>query len=199
MSVIALNSSSRDRAWALLVLADGTLLDARVMPGGALDRCLPGVLAELRPGEASAVVVLTGPGSYSGVRAGMATALGLAAARSLPLHGVGSLHAIAMEANPADGTEFMVVADAGRGGVYMARFLAEVDGVTPVDHVSRVSATELAGGGRIFASAPVPGVPVEQLDPVGVLAATVPRALALPPLNPMGLTAVHAQPSTPPV
>lgn len=197
MSVIAINSASRERALALLATDTGSVVASREMPGGELDRRLPGVLADLLPDDLGAVVVLTGPGSYSGVRAGMAAALGLAAARSVALHGMGSLMAVAVAANPADGGEFIVVADAGRGGVYVARFAAAPQ-VEQVSGVQRVRVDQLEVGGRIFGSADVAGLRVDRLDPVRVLAAAVPRALALPPLNLAGLAAVHAEPPPPP-
>jgi tRNA threonylcarbamoyladenosine biosynthesis protein TsaB len=192
VSVIAIDSASRGRAWALLVTADGAVIERREIPGGELDRRLPGVLAELRAGEVTAVVVLTGPGSYSGVRAGMAAALGFAAARSLPLHGLGTLTAIAMAANPADGTAFTVVADAGRGGVYAARFTRRGEHVEQAAPAQRVSADQVDTTDRVFAIAEITGLPTEQLEPIRVLAAAVPRALLLPPLDAFGLTAIHA-------
>ena len=51
-----------------------------------------------------AVVVVTGPGTYTGVRAGMAAALGIAHARGLPLHGIGSLEVVASAATPEAAT-----------------------------------------------------------------------------------------------
>jgi tRNA threonylcarbamoyladenosine biosynthesis protein TsaB len=195
VSVIAIDSASRDRALALLVTDDGALIEQREMPGGELDRRLPGVLAQLGDGEVTAVVVLTGPGSYSGVRAGMAAALGFAAARVVPLHGLGNLAAIAMAANVADDAEFTVVADAGRGGVYVARFRGGGGLVEQVSPIRRVTAGLVDTGARVFAAAEISGLPTAVLEPTRVLAAAVPRALALPPLDALGLTAIHADPA----
>lgn len=195
MSVIAINSASRDRALAMLVTDHGALIEQREMPGGELDRRLPGVLAEIGGGEVTAVVVLTGPGSYSGVRAGMAAALGFAAARAVPLHGLGNLTAIAGAANPADDAEFTVVSDAGRGGVYVARFRGGPGLVEQVSAIRRVSAGLVDPNARIFAAAEIGGLAATVLEPARVLAAAVPAALALPPLDALGLTAIHADPA----
>jgi tRNA threonylcarbamoyl adenosine modification protein YeaZ len=192
VTVIAIDSASRERAWALLVTDDGTVLEQREMPGGELDRRLPGALAELGDGEVTGVVVLTGPGSYSGVRAGMAAALGFAAARSLPLHGLGNLTALAMAAAAADGAEFTAVSDAGRGGVYAARFTGRPPHIDQVSPVVRLSAGQVDATARVVATTEIPGLPTEQLEPIRVLAAAVPRALLLPPLDAFGLTAIHA-------
>jgi tRNA threonylcarbamoyladenosine biosynthesis protein TsaB len=192
MSAIAIDSASRDRAWLLRAADDGTVIEQRDMPGGQLDRLLPGLLAAILADDVTAVVVLTGPGSYSGVRAGMAAALGVAAPRGLPLHGLGNLAAIAAVAQVADAEEFSAVADAGRGGVYVARFRASGAAVEQVCAVERVTAAEI-GSGPVFATAEIPGLRTERLDPVRVLAAAVPRALALPPLTTVGLRAVHVQ------
>ena len=140
------------------------------------------------------MVVLTGPGSYNGVRAGMAAALGFAAARALPLHGLGNLTAIAMAADAAVGTAFTVVADAGRGGVYAARFTRRGEHVSSrLSPAQRVSADQVDTTARVFATAEISGLRIERLEPVRVLATAVPHALALPPLDPLGLTAIHAE------
>ena len=55
-------------------------------------------LAELGVSGLEAVVVVTGPGSYTGLRAGMAAGLGLAHALGIPLHGVSSLEVAARSA-----------------------------------------------------------------------------------------------------
>ena len=62
--------------------------------------------------------VTVGPGSFTGLRVGIAFAKGLAAALDLPTAGVGSLEALAAE---ADGLVFAVV-DARRGQVYVQGF-----------------------------------------------------------------------------
>jgi len=193
VSVIAIDSSSRDRAWAVRTATDGTVIEQRAMPGGQLDRALPGAIAELLAADVTAVVVLTGPGSYSGVRVGMAAALGLAAARGLPLHGIGSLTAVAAIADAADGVAFSAVTDAGRGGVYVARFTRTGTVLEQISAVERATAAEVHSRHRVFASTEIPSLSAEQVDPVAALANAVPRALSLPPLTALGLQAVHAE------
>jgi tRNA threonylcarbamoyl adenosine modification protein YeaZ len=195
VTVIAIDSASRVTAWALLTTAKGEVLGKRDVPGGDLDRFLPGVLADLLTGEVAAIVTLTGPGSYSGVRAGMAAALGLAAARRLPLHGLGNLVALAGAAPVADTAAFSVVSDAGRGGVYLARFTRQGARLNAVSAVERVDAGAVDTAGRVFATTAIAGLHSELLDPTQVLAAAVPRALALAPLDALGLTAIHAEPA----
>ena len=51
--------------------------------------------AGLEPGAIDAVIVGTGPGSFTGVRMGLATARGLALALDVPVAGVSTLHAYA--------------------------------------------------------------------------------------------------------
>jgi len=64
-------------------------------------------------GDLQAVIVTTGPGSYAGLRVGIATAEGLALARHVPVYGVGTLEAAAAAA-PTDGT-WNVIHPIGRG------------------------------------------------------------------------------------
>jgi tRNA threonylcarbamoyladenosine biosynthesis protein TsaB len=195
MSVIAIDAASRARAWLLLTDEEGAILEQRDMPGGELDRALPALLAALLGSEVTAAVVLTGPGSYTGVRAGMAAALGLAAARNLPLHGLGNMAALAQLADVPDGVEFSAVSDAGRGGVYVAHFVRRGSLLEQVSPLQRVAVAEAGGRRRVFATAEIEGLPTQQVDPVRVLASAVPRALALPPLPAPGLRAIHAEPA----
>ena len=74
----------------------------------------------LRPADLGAVVVGTGPGPFTGLRVGMATAAAFADALGVPVHGVCSLDAIAREVG-AD-RELLVVTDARRREVYWARY-----------------------------------------------------------------------------
>lgn len=73
------------------------------------------------------VVASTGPGSFTGLRAGLACAKALALARGVPLVGVPGLDALAYQlasvVGVRRGTEVCAVSDAGRGNLYAARYL----------------------------------------------------------------------------
>lgn len=70
-----------------------------------------------------AVIVGVGPGPFTGLRAGIATARMLAFAWGVPVHGVLSLDAVALDAEHPSG-EFAVATDARRKEVYWARYRA---------------------------------------------------------------------------
>jgi tRNA threonylcarbamoyladenosine biosynthesis protein TsaB len=193
MSVVAIDTASRVAAWVVRTDAGGAVAEHRTVPGGELDRLLPGALAGVLTEDIEAVVVLVGPGSYSGVRAGMAAALGVAQARHLPLHGIGSLAAIAVAAAGAAGRRFSAVSDAGRGGVYIAGFEQTESGVDQISAVTRVDAGAVDRARQLFATTQITGLAAAVLDPVTVLAAAVPRALAAAPLDATGLSALHAE------
>lgn len=92
----------------------------------ALSRLLPGVKAllatqGLEPDGIGAVVVGRGPGSFTGVRIGVASAKGLAQGLGVPLFGVGTPDAIAWRFAAHEGL-VGIVGDAMRREVYATLF-----------------------------------------------------------------------------
>lgn len=165
----------------VLATPEGELVDAEVIQGAPVAASLPPALGRMLAAVDTAVVVVIGPGTYTGVRAGMAAALGVAQARGLPLHGVGSLEVVAC-ADPGAAAGW-VVADAGRGALYVAR---AGDAANP----SRVGRAAFEAAGARVAS--TDGLDIEGLtllDPAEALARAVPLALSRPALAAAGLTA----------
>lgn len=85
------------------------------------------------PRDITEVVAGRGPGSFTGVRIGVASAKGLAHGLAVPLHGVSTLDAIAwrLAAEPGlvpDGGLLGVVGDAMRGEVYPVLYRIAVGG-----------------------------------------------------------------------
>lgn len=74
--------------------------------------------------DLTAVAVAEGPGSFTGVRIGMAAAKGLAWGGELPCLGVSTLHSMALGLGAWEGIVCPVM-DARRNQVYNALFLAE--------------------------------------------------------------------------
>jgi tRNA threonylcarbamoyl adenosine modification protein YeaZ len=184
VSVLAIDTSSRSRVVCVLASVDGELIDADVMHDAPVATSLPPMLVPLLGRVDCAVVVVTGPGTYTGVRAGMAGALGIAHARGLPLHGVGTLEVIACADVPASSDDWLV-SDAGRGALYVAR-------AADAAHPERVALALLdVAGGRVLSSDPIAIDGLIQVDPARALARAVPLALSRSALEPEGLTALY--------
>jgi tRNA threonylcarbamoyladenosine biosynthesis protein TsaB len=79
-------------------------------------------------GDLTAIAVGTGPGPYTGLRAGLVTARSLGDALGVPVHGVCTMDIIAFEAaasRAVPGGSFTVATDARRKEVYWARYTAD--------------------------------------------------------------------------
>lgn len=103
----------------LEVLAERVTVDARAHA----EQLTPNVLAALAHAglmvtDLDAVVVGCGPGPFTGLRVGMATAVAYGHALEIPVHGVCSLDAIGID---TDG-DVLVVTDARRREVYWALY-----------------------------------------------------------------------------
>jgi tRNA threonylcarbamoyladenosine biosynthesis protein TsaB len=89
------------------------------------------------------LAVCVGPGSFTGIRVGLATATGLSIALSLPVRGVTSLQALALAAVwHGKGKPILSMVDAHRGDVYVQRFSGEG---LPLDEPRQISIEAAAG------------------------------------------------------
>ncbi|MCF6385708.1 tRNA (adenosine(37)-N6)-threonylcarbamoyltransferase complex dimerization subunit type 1 TsaB [Mycobacterium sp. MBM] len=103
----------------ITTLAERTIVDARAHA----ERLTPNVVAALAEsgatmGDLKAVVVGCGPGPFTGLRVGMATAAAYGQALDIPVHGVCTLDTIGR----STGGDVLVVTDARRREVYWARY-----------------------------------------------------------------------------
>jgi tRNA threonylcarbamoyladenosine biosynthesis protein TsaB len=110
-TILCIDTAS-DR-FALAIEQDGRIESLQAEANQDHSRLLLPAIAGLvgeRPLEA--ILVITGPGAYAGIRVGIATAEGLALARGIALYGIGTLEAAALAAGQGDGA---VIHPAGRG------------------------------------------------------------------------------------
>lgn len=164
MIVLSIETSTARSSVALLV--DGEVIahehreDARghgAFLAPALRRCLDVAAAADGGGAAMVdlVAVGTGPGLYTGLRVGMATAAAFASARGVPIAGVGGLDVLALGSDIRDATVITTL-DARRGQVFWA-IHAPHDGVLRCVEEPRVGSREeldavvgeLAAGGAV--------------------------------------------------
>lgn len=114
--------------------------------------------------------VTVGPGSFTGLRVGLAFAKGLGAALSRPVVGVGTLQALAAD-DPAPGATVAVI-DARRGQAYLQAFesgrpLAPPEALALADAPARLAGLRvrrLAGPGAPLLAA---AFPEAQVDAIG--------------------------------
>ena len=92
--------------------------------------------------EVEAVAVAAGPGSFTGVRIGVAAAKGFAWGKELPCYGVSTLEAMAESLGAFDGYVCPCM-DARRSQVYNALFLAEGGKLTRVTEDRAIALADL--------------------------------------------------------
>jgi tRNA threonylcarbamoyladenosine biosynthesis protein TsaB len=145
----------------------------------AVQRCL--VVAGLGVAELDGMAVGTGPGLYTGLRVGMATAAALASARALPLVGIGGLETMAAGSDaPADHV-LVTTLDARRGQAFWAVHVTDGDAGSDDPGGSAVPG---AGVLRRCSEAPVVGT-------LELLEATVARLAHDGPVRVIGEVAVE--------
>ena len=95
------------------------------------------------PSQVEAVAVANGPGSFTGVRIGVAAAKGFAWGREIPLYGVSTLEAMARGLGAYDGV-ICPVMDARRSQVYNALFYVNQGTVTRGTEDRAIALADLA-------------------------------------------------------
>lgn len=153
MPTLAFDTATPTAAVALLDgprVVQRQSLPGRARHGEILLPLVDEVLREHRCGLADLdlVAVGCGPGSFTGLRIGLATAQGLHLARGVRAVGVCSLRALAAPAVAAHGQPVVAVLDAFRGEVYVAVY-APGDGV-PEEIVPPFSAAPAEAIARVL-------------------------------------------------
>ncbi|MBU6164837.1 MAG: tRNA (adenosine(37)-N6)-threonylcarbamoyltransferase complex dimerization subunit type 1 TsaB [Alphaproteobacteria bacterium] len=180
MTTLAISTSSPALSIALV---DGPKVLARhhdVIGRGHAEALVPRVAALLAGRRPDRILVDVGPGSYTGIRIGIAAARALGLAWGVPVHGLSALALVAAQAFASDPALACVWAliDAGRGQVAGARLgpdlLAGGHGLVagPAD-----DGVALAGAGAaLWGRAALHGD-----HPDAAMAGRVPAAALLPP------------------
>lgn len=126
MKILAFESSAR--AAGVAVLSDGQLLGEMFLNSGLTHSRTLLQMAEnlmatcgMTTADVDAVAAAAGPGSFTGVRIGVAAAKGFAWGAQLPLYGVSTLEAMVRGAAMCDGV-YCACMDARRAQVYNALF-----------------------------------------------------------------------------
>ena len=195
MIVLALDTCLS--ACSAAVLADDRVLAAASEPmvRGHQER-LGGLVREvmtasgIRFEDLDRIGVTVGPGSFTGLRVGLAFAKGLALATARPCVGVGSLEALAASVE-GSGRRIAVI-DAGRGNVFVQAFEGGRALMAPDNLPLEIAAARLAELGQGGVQLVGPGAHLLQ----GVMAAEAPAIAAPSPEAVARLAA--AAPLTPP-
>ncbi|MGE4484006.1 MAG: tRNA (adenosine(37)-N6)-threonylcarbamoyltransferase complex dimerization subunit type 1 TsaB [Oscillospiraceae bacterium] len=147
MRVLAIESSAK--AASVAVMEDGKLV-AQYMQNSGLthSRTLLSMAGDILKNlgfsmkDVDAVAAAKGPGSFTGIRIGVAAAKGLAWGAEKPVIGVSTLEAMAYHLADRDGV-ICPVMDARRGQVYNAKFEAIDSGLTRLCSDRAVTVEEL--------------------------------------------------------
>ena len=129
MRILAFETSAKAASVALL--QEGRLLGEYMQNSGQTHSRTIMQMAQdllrncdLTVNDVDAVACAAGPGSFTGIRIGLAAAKGFAWGRNIPLVGISTLEAMARTVAVADGV-YCAAMDARRNQVYTALFLVE--------------------------------------------------------------------------
>ncbi|HEY0148394.1 MAG TPA: tRNA (adenosine(37)-N6)-threonylcarbamoyltransferase complex dimerization subunit type 1 TsaB [Allosphingosinicella sp.] len=147
--LLAIDSATA--ACSAALIEDGAVLDERyeLVGRGHAERLLPMIEELLAGRRPDAILVDCGPGSFTGVRVGLAAAHGLAIGWGVPLTGYSSMAAIAA----ASGAE-AVALHGGHGQLFVQSFSHDpltpsdlLQSLLPDEAAAVVSAARVAGSG----------------------------------------------------
>ena len=133
MLVLGIESAS-DQCGCALAAENGVIAEARLaIPRRHAEALAPQMRfvceqAGVALGDVDVVAVDNGPGLFTGLRAGLATAKATAAALGIGVAPVGSLEALALDAGACPGDIVVSALDARRGEIFWAVYVSSADG-----------------------------------------------------------------------
>ena len=123
--ILAIEAATPRGSVALVTAEEEVLREIVLPPGRQVSETFLSAVADLLAGDTPRyVAVSAGPGSFTGLRVGMAAAKGLCFGWGIPLVPVPTLHALAMR-SPTGGVTVCPVLDAKKKEVYAALFRRE--------------------------------------------------------------------------
>jgi tRNA threonylcarbamoyladenosine biosynthesis protein TsaB len=201
MSLLALDTAGPDPSVA--VFRRGEIFEEKLPPGGrASEDLLPAVArafaaASLSLDDCERIAVCAGPGSFTGVRVGLATAWGIGRARGLPVEAVSTLEAMAEAARVWGVPRIAAFLDAGRGELVGGIFDLAGDRARLLAEPTRLPASDagrFAAGARL-AALPADLVPSAEAPPTSLAAALALAVGRAPRRAPDPLSAIYSRPS----
>ena len=159
-----------------------------VVGRGHAERLMPMIAALPDGGRADAILVDCGPGSFTGVRVGLAAARALGLAWNVPVHGYSSMALLAVSADTDNGS-VGVALTGGHGELFVQRFARDpFDSLTPLESLPPpLAATAVAdnivvgSGAAALVAARGHGRAVEQFPRASDATLLAPAFAALPP------------------
>jgi tRNA threonylcarbamoyl adenosine modification protein YeaZ len=154
--ILALDTSTAACTAALLE-RDGTVVASRdeVIGRGHAERVVPMIEEMLAGHVPSRILVGVGPGSFTGLRVGIAAAHGMAIGWSVPLSGMNSLALLAASAPPGEG-KIAAAMTGGHGELFVQTFnrrklsaTGPILNLTPAAAAAKVDAPLVVGSGAL--------------------------------------------------
>ncbi|MBV7256302.1 tRNA (adenosine(37)-N6)-threonylcarbamoyltransferase complex dimerization subunit type 1 TsaB [Pacificimonas sp. WHA3] len=191
------------RACSLALIDGSKVVKAvhEIIGRGHAERLIPmiaALLGETRPGS---IVVEIGPGSFTGMRVGIAAARALGVAWDVPVSGITSTEVLAARAfrDHADLPEITVALDGGRGEVFVQHFTRDGGETGPPAAVPAEQAA-IVGGAVIGTGTPMIVIPAHvrvlgtDMPDMADVAALIPPAGQDRPPAPLYVRAPDAKP-----
>ena len=199
--ILALDTSTAACTAALLE-KDGTIIASRdeVIGRGHAERLVP-MIEEMLDGHVPArILVGVGPGSFTGLRVGIAAAHGMAIGWRIPLSGMNSLALLAASAPPGDGKIAAAMAG-GHGELFVQSFnrkkltaTGPVMNLTPQEAALKVDTPLVVGTGAEALVAERHSGEALPLLPSASKALTLPELLRVLECKPIYARAPDARP-----
>ena len=209
--ILAVNTA--EEALQLLLARDGAVLESvtEFCQGRMNEVMAPTAQAMIarHGGAVTAVACVRGPGSFTGVRLGLAFCHGLCLGRGLPMAGIDYLPLLAASAPDAGGAEVHVVTHSRRGQVYHQGF--GPSGASKASDIDAGKAREIVAARSLEADVVVLGtglrrnpeafadlgrarrLDVENPSPEALLAAALAASYAPPPVEALYLRGSDAE------